>query len=78
MDELEQEELALRRRLLFRLLRGHRFERPAFKTDAISELVPEGRIAPGHGLFERSANTGQRADQAAGSSSATYSRMSPG
>lgn len=78
MDELEQEELALRRRLLFRLLRGHCFEQPAFKTEAISELVPAGRISPGRDLFERGAGAGQRAAHGAVSSSATYSRMSPG
>ncbi|MEW2913364.1 hypothetical protein [Leisingera sp. JC11] len=51
-DALESEELALRRRLLFRLLRGHRFDRPAFKTEAVSDLVPKGLIAPGDGLFK--------------------------
>lgn len=52
-DELESEELALRRRLLFRLLRGHRFDRPNFRTEAIAELVPKGLIAPGRSLFEK-------------------------
>ncbi|MEX0301379.1 MAG: hypothetical protein AB3N24_03045 [Leisingera sp.] len=52
LDALEQEELALRRRLLFRLLRGHRFDRPEFKTEAIADLVPHGMIAPGTGLFK--------------------------
>ncbi|KIC17534.1 hypothetical protein [Leisingera sp. ANG-Vp] len=51
-DALEQEELALRRRLLFRLLRGHRFDRPDFKTEAISDLVPQGMIKTGAELFE--------------------------
>lgn len=51
-DDLEREELALRRRLLFRLLRGHRFDRPDFRTEAIAEIVPKGLIAPGSGLFE--------------------------
>ncbi|UWQ55393.1 hypothetical protein [Leisingera caerulea] len=50
-DDLEREELALRRRLLFRLLRGHRFDRPDFRTEAIAEIVPEGVIAPGRSLF---------------------------
>ncbi|MBY6055833.1 hypothetical protein [Leisingera daeponensis] len=51
-DALESEELALRRRLLFRLLRGQRADRPAFRTEAISELVPAGLIAPGESLFK--------------------------
>lgn len=38
--------------LLFRLLRGHRFDRPDFRTEAIAEIVPKGLIAPGRGLFE--------------------------
>ncbi|WP_264213754.1 hypothetical protein [Leisingera thetidis] len=51
-DALEREELALRRRLLFRLLRGQRFDRPAFSTEAISDPVPKGLIAPGDSLFK--------------------------
>ncbi|KIC08325.1 hypothetical protein RA19_20345 [Leisingera sp. ANG-M1] len=51
-DALELEELSLRRRLLFRLLRGHRFDRPKFKTDAISDLVPQGMIQTGAEMFE--------------------------
>lgn len=50
-DNLEREELALRRRLLFRLLRGHRFDRPEFRTEAIADIVPKGLIAPGSSLF---------------------------
>lgn len=52
---LEREELALRRRLLFRLLRGHQFDQPKFRTEAISETVRSGMIAPGLGLFGASA-----------------------
>jgi hypothetical protein len=78
MDDLEQEELALRRRLLFRLLRGHRFDRPAFTTEAISDLVPNGCITPGRELFDGSVNASQARDHGVMSSSATYSRMSPG
>ncbi|MFY0311425.1 hypothetical protein ACFMBG_16165 [Leisingera sp. D0M16] len=51
-DALESEELALRRRLLFRLLRRRRFDRPDFRTEAIADIVPEGLIAPGRSLFE--------------------------
>ncbi|UWQ47304.1 hypothetical protein [Leisingera aquaemixtae] len=50
-DDLEREELALRRRLLFRLLRGHRFDRPDFRTEAIADIVPKGLIAPDRSLF---------------------------
>lgn len=75
MDDLEQEELALRRRLLFRLLRAHQFDRPALSGEAISELVPAGCITPGRGLFDSPASSDQGA---AVSSSVTYSRMSPG
>ncbi|UWQ81164.1 hypothetical protein K3725_09285 [Leisingera sp. S132] len=59
-DALESEELALRRRLLFRLLRGHRFDRPDFRTEAVSELVPEGLLAPEKNLFKTPANTVQK------------------
>ncbi|KIC37322.1 hypothetical protein [Leisingera sp. ANG-M7] len=52
LDALESEELALRRRLLFRLLRGHRFDRPDFRTEAVSELVPAGLLAPEKNLFK--------------------------
>lgn len=60
-DDLEREELALRRRLLFRLLRGHRFDRPDFRTEAIAEIVPEGVIAPGSSLFGTSDKPGRAA-----------------
>ncbi|UWQ26343.1 hypothetical protein K3553_07720 [Leisingera aquaemixtae] len=50
-NDLELEELALRRRLLFRLLRGHRFDRPDFRTEAIADIVPKGLIAPDRSLF---------------------------
>jgi|GEM_PF-2429294 len=53
---LEREELGLRRRLLFRLLRGHQFDQPKFRTEAISETVRSGMIAPGLGLFGASAD----------------------
>ena len=52
-DALESEELALRRRLLFRLLRGSGPGRTAARAEAISELVPKGLIAPGESLFQR-------------------------
>ncbi|UWQ31057.1 hypothetical protein K3555_08425 [Leisingera sp. M527] len=60
---LEQEELALRRRLLFRLLRGHRFDTPVFKTEAISDPVPQGMIKPGNGLFTPSGSAAQPPSQ---------------
>ncbi|KIC19602.1 MULTISPECIES: hypothetical protein [unclassified Leisingera] len=59
-DALESEELALRRRLLFRLLRGQRFDRPDFKTEAISELVPKGLIGPGDSLFKAPSDAMQK------------------
>ncbi|MDC0656466.1 hypothetical protein N6L27_00465 [Leisingera sp. SS27] len=54
-DALESEELALRRRLLFRLLRGHRFDRPSFRTEAVSDLVPTGLLQPEKSLFKQPA-----------------------
>jgi len=59
-NALEREELALRRRLLFRLLRGHKFEKPAFRTEAITDLVPRGMIAPGTGLFNQPRRTASK------------------
>ncbi|OED47544.1 hypothetical protein [Leisingera sp. S232] len=55
LDALESEELALRRRLLFRLLRGQKFDRPEFRNEAISDLVPKGLITPEDSLFQRPA-----------------------
>ncbi|AHD00882.1 hypothetical protein [Leisingera methylohalidivorans] len=71
-NALEQEELALRRRLLFRLLRGHRFDTPAFKTEAISDLVPQGMIKPGNGLFAPAGSAGRSPSQEEPRSCATY------
>ncbi|QBR36513.1 hypothetical protein ETW23_10500 [Leisingera sp. NJS201] len=75
---LEQEELALRRRLLFRLLRGHRFDTPVFKTEAISDPVPQGMIKPGNGLFAPSGSAGQPPSQDRSRSGGTCSGMPPG
>lgn len=50
-DALENEELALRRRLLFRLLRSSGTGGGA-RAETISELVPKGLIAPGQSLFQ--------------------------
>ncbi len=40
MDQLEQEEAALRRRLLFRMLRGFNFDAPRFGHETISDPIP--------------------------------------
>ena len=42
---LEEEEMALRRRLLFRLLRRFDFDEPDVKGEMISAPVPESVIA---------------------------------
>ena len=39
-DRLEQEEAKLRRKLLFRILRGFNFDAPKFKTETISDPIP--------------------------------------
>ena len=39
-DQLEQEEAALRRRLLFRMLRGFNFDAPRFGSETISDPIP--------------------------------------
>jgi hypothetical protein len=39
-DQLEQEEAALRRRLLFRMLRGFNFDAPRFGSEPISDPIP--------------------------------------
>ncbi len=46
MKSLAIEELALRRRLLFRLLRGYNFDAPQARNEAISEAVPNWMITP--------------------------------
>ncbi|SCZ71549.1 hypothetical protein [Epibacterium ulvae] len=43
---LALEELGLRRRMLFRLLRGFSFDAPVARNEAISETVPNWMITP--------------------------------
>lgn len=43
-DHLEQEEAALRRRLLFRMLRGFNFDAPRFGGEKISDPIPRHLI----------------------------------
>lgn len=64
-EDLEREELMLRRRLLFRLLRGHRFDSAARHGEPVAELVRSGMIAPGRGLFDAAAGRPPRAGAAA-------------
>jgi hypothetical protein len=45
LRKLEQEEMALRRRLLFRLLRRFDFDRPELRGEMISTPVPDSLIA---------------------------------
>ena len=45
LKHLEEEEMALRRRLLFRLLRQFDFDEPEVKGEMISPPVPESVIA---------------------------------
>ncbi|KPD14098.1 hypothetical protein [Phaeobacter sp. 11ANDIMAR09] len=40
MDRLEREEAELRRRLLFRILRGFNFDAPRFGGETISDPIP--------------------------------------
>jgi hypothetical protein len=40
LDRLEQEEAKLRRRLLFRILRGFNFDAPRFGGETISDPIP--------------------------------------
>ena len=51
LDGIDAEETALRRRLLFRLLRGFSFDRPVFQSEAISEAVPSALSAPEYQRF---------------------------
>lgn len=41
---LDREETALRRRLLFRLLRGFDFDAPRYHGEAISDAVPKALV----------------------------------
>ncbi|EAQ47112.1 MAG: peptidyl-tRNA hydrolase [Roseobacter sp. MedPE-SWde] len=40
LDRLEQEEARLRRRLLFRILRGFSFDAPKFGGETITDPIP--------------------------------------
>lgn len=40
LNRLDQEEAALRRRLLFRMLRGFNFDKPSFRSEVISDPIP--------------------------------------
>jgi len=40
LKQLEQEEAKLRRKLLFRILRGFNFDAPNFRSEAISDVLP--------------------------------------
>ncbi len=43
---LDIQELTLRRRMLFRLLRGYDFDAPVARNEAISEAVPGWMMTP--------------------------------
>lgn len=43
---LDIQELVLRRRMLFRLLRGFDFDAPVARNEAISEVVPDWMHTP--------------------------------
>ena len=51
LDGIYDEETALRRRLLFRLLRGFNFDAPRHLGEAISDPVPKALITPEYQLF---------------------------
>jgi len=56
VDSFKNEELALRRRLLFRLLREFSFDRPVFQGEPISDPVPKALITSEYRQFgDRSA-----------------------
>jgi hypothetical protein len=46
LDGIYDEETALRRRFLFRLLRGFNFDKPLYQGEAISDPVPRALITP--------------------------------
>ncbi|PCJ09430.1 MAG: hypothetical protein COB16_04520 [Rhodobacteraceae bacterium] len=52
LDGIDDEETVLRRRLLFRLLRGFNFDKPVYQAEAISEPVPSALITPEYRRFE--------------------------
>ncbi|MFW8634256.1 hypothetical protein [Cribrihabitans pelagius] len=49
---LDREESALRRRLLFRLLRGFDFDAPRYHGETVSDAVPEALLTPEFSRFE--------------------------
>lgn len=52
LDGLYDEEIALRRRLLFRLLRGFNFDKPVYQAEAISDPVPKSLITGDYLRFD--------------------------
>ena len=52
LDGLEYEEVALRRRMLFRLLRGFDFNKPEFQGEPISDPVARTLITPEYLRFD--------------------------
>ncbi|NIZ60128.1 peptidyl-tRNA hydrolase [Sedimentitalea sp. CY04] len=52
-DGIYDEETALRRRLLFRLLRGFNFDEPQYRGEAISEPVPKALITTDYLRYDR-------------------------
>ncbi|KAE9627629.1 peptidyl-tRNA hydrolase [Parasedimentitalea maritima] len=45
LDGIDSEETVLRRRMLFRLLRGFNFDNPEFRGEKITDLVPDQLMA---------------------------------
>ncbi|AZV78862.1 peptidyl-tRNA hydrolase [Parasedimentitalea marina] len=52
LDGIYDEEVALRRRLLFRLLRRFNFDKPLYKSEAISDPVPRALITSDYLRFD--------------------------
>lgn len=44
LNRLDHEEAMLRRRLLFRMLRGFNFDNPRFRSETISDAIPRELI----------------------------------
>lgn len=44
LNRLDHEEAALRRRLLFRMLRDFNFDKPSFRSEVISDPIPRDLV----------------------------------
>jgi len=53
LDGIYNEETALRRRLLFRLLRDFNFDEPQYRGEAISDPVPKALITNDYLRYDR-------------------------